>query len=63
MGPSPKHMVEVYEWAIDQWLEDSPLTQRQEMILKHGGKSFEEMLRTDLERLQYWKLMAANSGT
>ena len=57
MGLKPKaqQMIEVYNWAIDQWLEDTPLTYHQEMMLKYGGETKEEMLRTDLERLEYWK--------
>lgn len=63
MALNPSHMVEVYEWAINQWLEDSPLTQHQELILKYGGETLEEMLRTDIERLQHWRLMEASRAT
>lgn len=55
MSFKAQHMIDVYNWSIDQWLEDTPLTYHQEMILKHGGETLEEMLRTDLERLEYWK--------
>lgn len=50
-----RHMIEVYNWHIDQWLEDSPLTISQEMSLKYSGETLEETLRTDLERLAFWK--------
>lgn len=55
MAFKAQHMIDVYNWSIDQWLEDTPLTYHQEMILKHGGETLEEMLRTDLERLAHWK--------
>lgn len=55
MAFKAQHMIDVYNWSIDQWLEDTPLTYGQEMTLKYGGETLEEMLRTDLERLEYWK--------
>lgn len=55
MRIDPKFMVDLYNSSIDEWLEDSPLTYPQEMMLKHSGETLEERLRLDLERLAHWK--------
>lgn len=47
-------MVELYDWSIDQWLEDTPLTKHQQMFIKYSGNTLEEELRSDLERRQHW---------
>lgn len=51
-------MINVYEWSISQISDISthgPPTQHVYYWQHYAGETREEALRTDLERLEYWK--------
>jgi hypothetical protein len=51
-------MISTYEWSIAQLSDVSlygPPTRHVYYFMLYGGETREESLRTDLERLQYWR--------
>lgn len=58
MKDKARTMVEVYEWSISTLSDVSlygPPTRHQYYFQLYSPETREETLRTDLERLEYWR--------